>query len=219
MRSTKTLIIALAGTVALTACTDPNYVTGNTEQNKATQGAILGGIAGGFLGATREGDNKLGKAAIGAAVGAVAGGAIGSALDRQAADLRSSVGSEVGIVNTGDSLVVTMPQDILFAVDSASLTGSLRSDLFAVAQNLIDYPDTSIDVVGHTDNTGEASYNQNLSSRRADAVAAVLSDGGVSYSRLRSYGRGEDQPIASNLTVDGREQNRRVELIIRPTTY
>lgn len=218
MRSTKTLIIALAGTVALTACTHPDYVTGTPEQNKATQGAILGGIAGGFLGATREGDNKLGKVAVGAAIGAIAGGAIGTALDQQAEDLRASVGDDVGIVNTGDSLVVTMPQDILFATDSASLTGSLRSDLYAVAQNLVDYPNTSIDVVGHTDNTGEASYNQNLSSRRADAVAAVLSDGGVSYARLRSYGRGEDQPVASNLTVEGREQNRRVELIIRPNT-
>lgn len=218
MRSTKTMIIALAGTVALTACTDPNYVTGNTEQNKATQGAILGGIAGGFFGATREGDNKLGKVAVGAAIGAIAGGAIGTALDQQAEDLRASVGDDIGIVNTGDSLIVTMPQDILFAVNSATLTGSLRSDLYAVAQNLVDYPDTSIDVVGHTDNTGEAAFNQDLSSRRADAVAAILSDGGVSYARLRSYGRGEDQPVASNLTDEGRAQNRRVELIIRPNT-
>jgi outer membrane protein OmpA-like peptidoglycan-associated protein len=109
-----------------------------------------------------------------------------------------------------------MPQDILFAVDSASVSGSLQDDLGAVANSLRRYPDSTVEVVGHTDNTGSAAYNQDLSQRRASAVASILASYGVSSGRIRAYGRGEDQPIASNLTVDGRAQNRRVDIFIRP---
>ena len=124
---------------------------------------------------------------------------------------------EQGIVNTGDSLVVTMPQNILFATDSYAVRADLQDDLRAVASSLQRYPNSVVDVVGHTDNTGEAAYNQQLSQRRAQAVASVLTRSGVAGSRVRVIGRGEDQPIASNLTPDGRAQNRRVEIIIRPT--
>ena len=71
-------------------------------------------------------------------------------------------------------------------------------------------------VVGHTDNTGAASYNQQLSERRANAVADVLMQGGVSFGRIQTFGRGENQPIADNLTDSGRAQNRRVEIVILP---
>ena len=71
-------------------------------------------------------------------------------------------------------------------------------------------------VVGHTDNTGSAAHNQALSERRANAVADVLMNGGVAFSRIQTYGRGEDQPLASNLTAEGRAQNRRVEIVILP---
>ena len=92
----------------------------------------------------------------------------------------------------------------------------LRVELRALADSLIKFPDTTVDVIGHTDNTGAASYNQELSARRASSVTAVLIDSGVTSSRLRSYGVGEDQPVASNLTPEGRAQNRRVEIVIRP---
>ena len=85
-----------------------------------------------------------------------------------------------------------------------------------VADNLMNYPDSTVTVVGHTDNTGAAAYNQDLSQRRADAVANVLRDAGVRASRLIAYGRGESQPIATNLTAEGRAQNRRVEIHIQP---
>jgi len=210
------VILLTAGTFALSGCLE----NGPGEQGNRTQnGAIIGALVGGAFGATRKGDHKLGKTAAGAAVGAAIGGLIGNSLDKQAEDLRRDIGNDdVKIVNTGSELVVTMPQDILFATDSASVRADLRRDLGKLATNLQQYPDTTVDVIGHTDNTGTASYNQNLSARRADAVANVMMDAGVRPSRVRSFGRGEDDPVATNLTPEGRSQNRRVEIIIRPVT-
>ena len=122
----------------------------------------------------------------------------------------------MGIVNNGQNLVVTLPQDILFATDSAALSGGLQNDLRAVAGSLNRYPNTRVNVIGHTDNVGEASYNLDLSQRRAAAVSAVLINAGVSPTRINSFGRGEDQPVASNHDAAGRQLNRRVEIIITP---
>ncbi|MEZ5913588.1 MAG: OmpA family protein [Paracoccaceae bacterium] len=215
--SVKPLFIAATlGAFTLTACVDPNAYPDDPNA-RTRQGAVTGAVLGGLFGATRKGDDKLAKAAIGAAAGAAIGGAIGQSLDRQAAELRNEIGdSRVRVVNTGSELVVTMPQDILFATDSAAVRPDLQSDLRAVAAHLQRYPDSSIAVVGHTDNTGSASYNYDLSTRRASAVAAVLMDSGVPSHRVQAYGRGEDQPVASNLTPEGRAQNRRVDIIIRP---
>ena len=120
------------------------------------------------------------------------------------------------IVNNGDELVVIMPEGILFATDSAAVQPSIQNDLYTVADNLNRYPNTRVEIVGHTDNTGSAAHNRDLSQRRADAVAAILRNGGVSGTRIAAYGRGEDQPVASNLTAEGRAQNRRVEIHIIP---
>jgi outer membrane protein OmpA-like peptidoglycan-associated protein len=110
-----------------------------------------------------------------------------------------------------------MPEGLLFAVDSASVMPSIQNDLYAVADNLNRYPNSRVEIIGHTDNTGSAAYNQDLSQRRAMAVSAVLRNAGVSGGRLVAYGRGEDVPVASNLTPEGRAQNRRVEILIIPT--
>jgi outer membrane protein OmpA-like peptidoglycan-associated protein len=110
-----------------------------------------------------------------------------------------------------------MPQDVLFATDSAILRADLTRDIKAVAANLIRYPNSRIEVAGHTDNSGSAAYNQDLSQRRAVSVADVLRQSGVPNARITAYGRGEDAPIASNQSPAGRAQNRRVEIIIRPT--
>ena len=154
---------------------------------------------------------------VGAAVGALAGAAYGEYLDKQEAALRNQLGSNVQIINTGDRLIVIMPQDILFATDSATLRPDLTSDLVAVARSLNQFPRSTVQVVGHTDNTGAAAYNQQLSARRANSVAGILINNGVSSGRVQAFGRGEDQPRASNLTADGRQQNRRVEIVILPT--
>ena len=217
MRAKKT-ILALSGLslMAVTACTDPATV-GNDPRQNTKGGAVLGGVIGAGLGALVS-DDKAKGAILGGAVGAAGGAAVGNALDKQEAELRQQLDNDnVQITNTGDRLIVTMPQDILFDVDSSTIYPGLRSDLMAVADNLRSYPDSTVQVVGHTDNSGAASYNQALSERRANAVADVLMNGGVAFERIQTYGRGENQPVASNLTEEGKRQNRRVEIVILPT--
>lgn len=203
--------------LALAAC-DPNPA-GNPDNARARTGVATGAVIGAVLGATRDGksSNNARDALVGAAAGAIIGGAIGSALDAQARELQSQVGPNVQIINDGNQLRVVMPQDILFAVDSATLQPALVSDLRAVASSLQRYPDSTVVVEGHTDNTGEAAYNMDLSQRRASAVASTLTGYGVPAGRVVAVGRGEDSPVASNLTPEGRALNRRVEIVIRPT--
>ncbi len=211
------LILTSVSLLAVTACTSPEHLDGaDRPYDKTGQGALLGGIIGAGLGALVS--DKKGKGAIiGGAVGAASGAAIGNILDKQEAELRDQLGNDnIEITNTGDRLIVTMPQDILFDIDSTTVYAGLRSDLMTVARSLQDYPNSTVQVIGHTDNTGSAEYNQDLSERRANAVADVLMDGGVAFSRIDTFGRGEDQPIASNLTEDGRAENRRVEIVILP---
>lgn len=208
--------LGLVSAVGLAAC-EPAYMQ-DPNQNRTRDGAVIGGMLGAFLGANADNDNQGRNALLGAAAGAAVGGVIGSSLDRQAADLRAEMANEnIVIDNQGDQLLVTMPQGILFDTDSAALRASLQSDLRALARNVQRYPDSTIDVIGHTDNSGSAEYNQDLSARRATAVAGVLLEQGVAPSRVRSFGRGEAEPVATNLTAEGRQQNRRVEIIIRPT--
>ena len=208
------LILATISVMSLTAC-DPSTQT-VAGGLRATTGAVTGALVGAAIGANASGSSRLAQAAVGGILGAALGGAVGSALDRQAADLQGSVSNQTKIVNNGNSLTVTMPQDILFDTNSAALRPDLRRDLNAVATNLINYPDTTVEIAGHTDNTGTAALNQDLSQRRANAVADTLRTAGVPNRRIVAFGRGEDKPIASNLTPEGRSQNRRVEITIRP---
>ncbi|MDJ0629367.1 MAG: OmpA family protein [Rhodobacter sp.] len=213
------LAAACAGLIALSACTDPATQTDNPRQ-RTQEGAVIGGLIGAIAGAATgddAGERRRG-ALIGGVIGAGVGAAVGYNLDKQAAELqRDFSDGRIQIINNGDSLLVRMPQDILFDIDSAVVRPALRSDLQVLAGSLQRYPGSTVQVVGHTDNTGEASYNQGLSQRRADSVASVLIGSGVAASRIVATGRGEDQPIASNLTVEGRAQNRRVDITIIPT--
>lgn len=212
MRMKTTLVLGAAATLALSACVAPLENMGPRSQTGAATGAIIGGLIG-----ASSSNNRAGKAIVGAAVGAAVGGVIGQELDRQAGDLRSAIGNDdVSIVNTGSELIVTLPNDILFATDSAIVSNLSRGDLAALARNLQDYPNSTVEVIGHTDDEGDASYNVSLSRRRAAAVAAILFDYGVSAGRVVTIGLGEDRPVATNLTPEGRQQNRRVEIIIRP---
>ncbi|MFO6465991.1 OmpA family protein [uncultured Jannaschia sp.] len=209
------LAAALSGILVLTACVDAT--TG--EPNRTRNGALIGAGIGAAAGAIAGDGSRADEIAAGVVAGGLIGGAIGSRLDRQAADLRNQLGDDrITIRNTGSQLIVTMPQDILFATDSASLRGDLQADLRALGRNLLQYPDTTVQVVGHADNSGSAAYNQDLSERRARSVAGVLLEQGVPGFRVQAIGRGESQPIASNLTPEGRQQNRRVEIVITPST-
>lgn len=206
-------LAALAG-LALTACQQPlPNQTGTQTQQGALIGAGIGALAGSLTG--DDTDERIRNAAIGAAAVGAVGAAVGYSLDRQEAELRAELGQGT-VTNTGNQLVVTLPQDVLFATDSATVSGGSQSDLLAVATSLNRYPQSTVNVIGHTDNTGDAAYNQDLSERRAQAVSSVLISGGVAPQRIVSVGRGENQPVATNQTPAGRQQNRRVEIIITP---
>lgn len=211
MPAPRIALLAGASALLLAGCMQPGGSISPTQE-----GALVGGLVGAGLGAMAGGSNRPFNTAAGAVAGAIVGGAIGQQLERQAQELRGSMSGGVDVVNTGSELVVTMPQDILFAFDSDQLSPSLQGDLAALARSLQRYPDTTVDVIGHTDNVGSRTYNQELSTRRALRVADVLLANGVARSRLRAYGLGMTNPVASNATDEGRARNRRVEIIIRP---
>ena len=207
------LALALGGVLVLAGCVDATTGEPNRTRNGALIGAGIGAAAGAIAGDGSRGDEILG----GAIAGGLVGGAIGSGLDRQAADLRRQLGDDRIIINnTGDQLIVTLPQDILFDTNSASLRADLQADIRALGRNLNQYPNTTVQVIGHTDSEGSAAFNQDLSERRARSVAGVLLEQGVSGGRIVPIGRGEAQPVASNNSSEGRRQNRRVEIIITP---
>ena len=219
MKLKSPLIIGLTAGLFVTGCVSGTGSTMSDPDANAREGAIAGAIIGGVAGAVTgkgSGSDRLGRAIGGAVIGAAVGGIGGTLIDQQEADLRGSLGGNVTVTNMGGYLVVNMPQDLLFTTDSASLRPDLLSDLNAVAASLNRYPDSTVEVIGHTDNAGTSAYNIDLSQRRASSVASSLIGYGVPSSRVRAYGRGENQPIASNLTPQGMALNRRVEIIIRP---
>ena len=148
------LLLGAAGLLALTACTDP--MTGQTNRTKT--GALTGAAIGAVVGGTKEsGNDRLKNAAIGAAIGAAGGAVVGNILDQQAAELRKDFDNgAIDVVNTGNELIVRMPQDILFATDSATVGATVQGDLRVLAANLNRYPNSTVEVQGHTDNTGSA---------------------------------------------------------------
>ena len=214
---TRITLLAGAAALSLTACAPTAESVQGPDQNRFAQGALAGALAGAALAAIGPAENDNERILAGAAIGAAIGAGVGGRLDEQERALRAQIqDGRIGIVNTGNELIVSMPQDILFAVDSADLTGSLTSDLRALAANLQQFPQSTVAVVGHTDDTGTEAYNQDLSERRARSVAGVLAGAGVAQSRLQVIGRGEATPIATNATPEGRALNRRVDIIIRP---
>jgi len=204
----KPIFILLLSVFTLISCTEDPF---NTKK-----GVIIGATAG-VMSGLLTGDDSNGtikRALAGAALGA----AIGNELDIQEEELRKDLGGSGALIkNTGDSLIVTLPEAITFDINSSTVRYTLEDSLVRLAKSLNKYPNTNIDVIGHTDNVGDESYNQELSARRAGSVAAILAQSGVSQSRMRAYGRGELKPIKSNDTVNGRAANRRVEIIITPT--
>lgn len=209
---------ASLSSLALAACvTDPD--TGQQRISRAAIGG-LGGVVGGYLlgdivGGRRDRTEKI----VGAGIGAVAGAGIGYYLDQQERELRQkTAGTGVDVVRDGDSLVLNMPSQVTFDVDSSSVKPEFRTTLDNVSATLVQYESSYIDVYGHTDSTGSDAYNQTLSERRAQSVSSYLSTRGVQPARLATRGFGETQPVASNTTEDGRAQNRRVEIRIVPVT-
>ncbi|MHA1127728.1 MAG: OmpA family protein [Alphaproteobacteria bacterium] len=205
-------VVVLTSAIALAGCTNSDGTNNNTGT-----GVGIGAALGGLLGRAVSSDaDKAQGTVIGGVVGGVIGSLIGADLDAQEAELRAQMGNSVSIINTGNQLIVSLPEDITFAVNSAVVKSSLTSDLNSLASSMNNYPNTTIEVVGHTDNTGTATYNQALSEQRARAVRGILVSGGVNSGRVIAYGVGETRSVATNSTAAGRQQNRRVEIFITP---
>lgn len=203
--------------LGLSACvTDPN--TGEKKVSRTAIGAGGGALAGLLLGGLIGGGTGR---IIGAGIGGIAGGAIGYTMDKQIKQLKEqTAGSGVDVTPTdnGQAILVNLPEGVTFDVGSSSLKPEFRATLDRVAESLKEYPNSLIDVYGHTDSTGSDAFNQNLSETRARTVANYLSMQGVAPARIRSQGYGETMPVADNSTDEGRRKNRRVEIKIVPVS-
>lgn len=209
----KKLFALFAVLATLAGCTTVNPYTGQTQTSKAVWGSALGAATGALIGSTQSSKGAL----IGGLAGAAAGGGVGYYLDVQAAELRAELASTgVQVIESDDNIRLVMPGNITFRTDSADINSSFYPVLNSVAKVLNKYSNSTVMVSGHTDNTGSAEYNLNLSKNRAGAVAAYLQGQGVKVSRFEVLGMGFSNPIASNSTADGRAQNRRVEIKIVP---
>ncbi|NVD45033.1 OmpA family protein [Qipengyuania atrilutea] len=219
MKRSKIFIASLASIslLGVSACvTDPN--TGERKISRTSIGAALGGTLGYVLGDVIGGSTAR---IIGAGIGGSAGAVIGKQFDDQIRELEEeTAGSGIDVEEVGDqqAILLKLPDGVTFDVDSSTISPGFRTTLDTVANSMIKYPNSLIDVYGFTDNTGSDAYNMRLSKERADAVANYLVSRGVSRSRIatKGYGENPDYFRATNDTPEGRALNRRVEIKITP---
>ncbi|MDP2486495.1 OmpA family protein [Pseudoalteromonas marina] len=208
MTLSKSLLSVTVVAVLLSGC----------EMNNTGKGAAIGAAAGGVLGKA-TGNHKDKRIFIGAAIGALAGAAVGDYMDKQEEAFRDELaGSGVEVVREGDNLRLVMPSNITFATDQSYISTGFNDTLNAIAKVMNMYEKTYLSVEGHTDSTGQDSYNMNLSRERAQSVKAYLANQDIMAARISTSGFGETRPIATNDTANGRAQNRRVEIQIVPNT-
>ncbi len=203
----------MSSALMLTSCESIQNAN-NTQKGAAigtASGAVIGGILGNNIG---KGKNAALGAVLGGIVGGVAGGVIGNKMDKQAKDIKEALpGAQVERVNEG--IKITLSENTVnFDFNSAALTTVSKSNLDKLAGVMVQYPDTNINVYGHTDSKGTDEYNLTLSQKRANSVIDYLVSKGIARTRLNAMGMGEKDPIATNETEAGRAQNRRVEFAI-----
>ena len=200
------LIIILIGALILSGC---------ASWNKSQKGAVIGTAAGGAMGAVigRAAGNTALGAIIGAAVGGGAGAIIGRQMDKQAEEIKKTV-PDAKVERVGEGIVVEFNSNVLFGFDQSNLTGDAKANIDKLVTVLGKYPDTDIEVQGHTDSKGSKAYNQSLSERRAGAVSGYLTGKSIAAKRVTIKGFGEAVPKYGNETAEGRTQNRRVEFLI-----
>ena len=211
---------ALFLALILSACTTNPY-TGEQEASNKAKGAAIGAAVGAVIGALTgdDSDERRKRALVGLGVGALAGTAVGAYMDAQEARLREQLqGTGVSVTRMGDDIVLNMPGNITFDVDRSDLREGFVPVLDSVSLVLKEYQQTLIDVTGHTDSTGSVEHNMGLSERRAASVATYLRGTGVEPARIETLGVGPHYPVADNATAGGRQQNRRVELVLKPIT-
>lgn len=202
----KSLFYLLATTLLLVSC---------KSWNRTQKGAVIGTTSGAAAGAVigkASGNTALG-AIIGATVGGATGVIIGHKMDKQAEEIKKKV-PDAKVERVGEGIVVEFNNKILFGFDSYALTPAAKANLDKLRTVLTDFPDTDIEIQGHTDDTGTDSYNEKLSERRAAAVKNYLKSKGVARRRINTVGYGESAPAYSNSNEDGRSKNRRVEFLI-----
>lgn len=200
------LIVVLCASLILSGC---------ASMNKAGKGAAIGTAAGGAIGAVIgkvSGNTALG-AVIGAAVGGTTGAIIGNKMDKQAEEIKKTV-PDAKVERVGEGIVVEFNSNVLFAFDRSNLSDDARTSLDKLVKVLNSYSDTNIEVQGHTDSKGSASYNQTLSERRAGAVSTYLDEKNINTGRITIKGFGETAAKYENKTAEGQAQNRRVEFLI-----
>ena len=200
------MVVLLSATLLFSSC---------ASLNKTQKGGAIGAVGGGAMGAIIgkvAGNTGLG-AIIGAAVGGATGAVIGHKMDKQAAEIAKTV-PDAKVERVGEGIVVEFSSNVLFGFDSSNLSADAKVNLDKLVKILNVYPDTDIEVQGHTDSKGSESYNQNLSQNRAGAVSGYLYSNGISNNRIRTKGFGENMPKYDNNTDEGRSKNRRVEFLI-----
>ena len=192
--------------------------TGWSSMNKTTKGAVIGAAAGGVAGGVIG--NQTGSTARGAIIGAVLGGAagaiIGHQMDGQAKEIEQNVPGAI-VERVGEGIQITFPSGLLFDFDSDVIRSNAATNLNALAGNLSKYDESNLMIVGNTDDVGSSAYNQNLSEQRAESAARYLHGQGVTR-YIATAGVGEREPVSSNTTEAGRQQNRRVEVAIYAST-
>jgi len=200
------LIILVCAALILPGC---------ASMNKTQKGAVVGTAAGGAMGAVigrASGNTALG-AVIGAAVGGATGAIIGKNMDKQAEEIKNKV-PDAKVERVGEGIVVEFSNNVLFGFDKSELSDASKETLEKLVLVLNEYPDTDIELQGHTDSKGSDTYNQSLSEKRANSVSTYLVSKGIAQSRITAKGFGETMPKYDNETEEGRSQNRRVEFLI-----
>ncbi len=185
------------------------------SMNKSQKGAVIGTAGGAAVGGAigSMSGNVVWGSIIGAAVGGAGGAIIGHKMDKQAADIQKDL-PNAKVERIGEGIVVEFSDKILFGINRSDLSNESKVNLNKLNSVLLKYPDTNIEIQGHTDNTGSDSYNLSLSERRAASVDSYLVSSGISSSRLTRKGYGEESPKYSNETEEGRIQNRNVQFLI-----
>ncbi len=202
----KVIIYTLSFILLLTAC---------SKMNKTQKGAVIGtgtgAVAGGIIGKA-SGNTALGVI-IGAAVGGATGAVIGNQMDKQAKEIEQKV-PDAKVERVGEGIIVEFSDKVLFEYDKSELSSTSKRSLDKLVTVLNSYPDTDIEVQGHTDSDGTNSYNDDLSERRSSSVASYLKTKGIDSSRLNTKGFGEEAPGYDNSTDEGKAMNRRVDFLI-----
>ena len=221
--TSRRVIIVATAVALLSGCASPNpydnqgQAQNSTGMSKTAKYGGLGALAGAIAGAAIDHNNRGKGALIGAAVVGAGAAGYGYYADKQEAALRASMANTgVEVQRQGDQIKLIMPGNITFATDSSAIASSFYSPLNNLAGSLRQFNQNNIEIVGYTDSTGSRQHNMDLSVQRAQSVATYLTSQGVDGTHLSVRGAGPDQPIASNADVNGRAQNRRVEVNLKP---